>query len=91
MISLNHGQLKKFIITKGGRTITIDSDGNWSYDSPKLIISQCDKGNINYSLNSIPSDELLTASSPFEQYSEVSKEVEQVRKLAKTMLKGKEN
>lgn len=91
MISLNHGQLKKFIITKGGRTITIDSDGNWSYDSPKLIISQSDKGNINYSLNSIPSDELLTASSPFEQYSEVSQEVEQVRKLTKTMLKGKEN
>ena len=91
MISLNHGQLKKIIITKGGRTIKIDSDGNWSYDSPKLIISQSDKGNINYSLNSIPSDELLTASSPFEQYSEINQEVEQVRKLTKTMLKGKEN
>lgn len=90
MVSLNHGQLKTFIITKGGRTITIDSDGNWSFDSPKLIISQSDKGNINYSLNSIPSDELLTAPSPFEQYSEVSQEVEQVRKLTKTMLNGKE-
>ena len=87
MISLNHGQLQNFIITKGGRTITIDSYGNWSYDSPKLIISQSDKGNINYSLKSIPSDELLAASSPFEQYSEVSQEIEQVRKLTKTMLK----
>lgn len=91
MLSLNHGQLKEFIITKDGRTIAIDSDGNWSYDSPKLIVSQSDKGNINYSLNSIPSDELLTTSTPFEQYSEVSQEVEQVRKLTKTMLKGKEN
>lgn len=88
MISLNYGQLKNFIITKSGRTITIDSYGNWSYDSPKLIISQSDKGNINYSLNSISSDELLTAASPFEQYSEVIQEIEQVRKLTKTMLKG---
>lgn len=54
MISLNYGQLKKFIITKGESTITIDSDGNCSYDSSKLIISESDKGNINYSLNSIP-------------------------------------
>jgi len=90
MISLNHGQLKEFIITKGGKTITIDSDGNWIYDSSKLIISQSGNGNINYSLNSIPRDELLTASSPFEQYSEVSQEVEQVRNLTRT-LKGKEN
>ena len=89
-MSLNHGQLKKFIITKGGKTITIDSDGNWIYDSSKLIISQSGNGNINYSLNSIPRDELLTSTSPFEQYSEVSQEVEQVRNLTRT-LKGKEN
>lgn len=91
MISLNHGQLKKFTITKDGRTITIDSDGNWSYDSPKLIISQSDRGGINYTLNSIPSDELLNVANPFEQYNEVNKEVEQVKILTMTMLKSNEN
>lgn len=91
MVSLNHGQLRRFIITKGGKTIAIDSDGNWSYNSPKLAVSQSDNGNINYSLNSIPNEELLTVSNPYEQYSKVSQEVEQVRKLIKTILKGKED
>lgn len=91
MLSLTHGQLKKFIITKDGRTIAIDSDGNWSYDSPKLIVSQSDKGDINYTLNSLPSDELLNVANPFEQYNEVNKEVEQVKILTNTMLKNNEN
>ena len=90
IVFLNHGQLKKFAITKGGKTISINNDGSWSYDSEKLIVSQSDKGNINYSLNSLPSDELLNVSNPFEQYSEVSQEVEQVRKLTKIMLKNEE-
>ncbi len=58
----------------------MDSDGNWSFDSPKLFVSQNNEGNINYSLNSIPNDELSSVSTPFEQYTEVSQEVEQVRK-----------
>lgn len=91
MVSLNHGQLKKFIITKGERTIAIDSDEKWSYVSPKLSVSQNDKVDINYSLNSISSAELLNVASPFEQYNEVNKEVEQVKILTKTMLKSKEN
>lgn len=91
MVSLNHGQLKKFIITKGGRTITIDSDGNWSYNSPKLIVSQNDKGDIDYRLNSISSDEMLNAVNPYDQYNEVNQEVEQIRLLSKTILESKDN
>lgn len=91
MVSLNHGQLKKFIITKGGRTITIDSDGNWSYDSPKFIVSQNDKGDIDYRLNSISSDEMLNAVNPYDQYNEVNQEVEQIRLLSKTILESKDN
>ncbi len=91
MISLNRGRLKEFIITKGGIAIKIDSDGNWSYDSSKLIVSQNDQGEVNYSLNSIPSGELSKTPTPFEQYSEASKEVEKVKKLTMTMLNGKEN
>lgn len=91
MISLNHGQLEKYIITTRGKTIAFDSDGNSSYDSPKLAISESNEGKINYSLNSIPRDELLTALPLFEQYREVSQEIEQVRKLTNTIFKGKKN
>lgn len=51
----------------------------------KFIINQSYKDNINYSLNSITSDELLTTSPPFEQYSEVSQELEQIKKLTKKL------
>lgn len=87
MISLSHGQLEKIVMTKNEKTIAIDSNGNWSYDSSKLSVSQSDKGAVNYSLNSI-SEELLKGAIPFEQYTAVNQEVEQVRKIVKTMLSG---
>ena len=90
LISLKHGQLNKFVTSKNEKTIAFDGDGNWSYCSPKLIISQTHNGNINYSLNEILSNELSNVSSPFEQFNEVSQEVEQVKRLTKTMLKSKE-
>ncbi len=89
MIDLHHGQVKQIIITKNEKTIAIDNDGNWSYDSPKLTIKQNNKGTIDYSLNATHSDELSTALTPFEQYSKVCQEVEQIRKL--TNKYGKKN
>lgn len=87
LISLKHGQFNQFIITKNGITISIDNNGNWSYDSQKFIISQNNNGNINYSLNSMSSDELFNVATPFEHYNEVSQEVEKVRKLTKDIIK----
>lgn len=88
MVSIFYGQISKFIITKGGKTIEINGDGSWSYDSPKLTVSQNNKGNITYTLNSIPSVDLLNIASPLEKYNEVCKDVEQVRLLTKTILKS---
>ena len=87
LISLKHGRFNQFIITKNGITISIDNNGNWSYDSQKFIISQNNNGNINYSLNSTSSDELFNVATPFEHYNEVSQEVEKVRKLTKDIIK----
>lgn len=90
MVSLSHGKLRRFIITKNGRTIEIDGDGNWSYDSPKLAISQSEENGINYSLNSIPTAEIASMASPLEEYTKVSKEVDDIKVFTKKMLKPNE-
>ena len=56
-----------------------------SYDSPFLGVSQNNEGNINYRLNSTSSEELANVISPFEQFTQVSQEVDDVRKLTMTM------
>ncbi len=84
-LSLSYGQLKELVVTKGNKKIAIDRDGNWSYNSPKLFISQDNKGSINYTLNSINNEKLLSEFNPYKHYCEVIQEVEQVSKLAKTM------
>lgn len=86
MVSLSHGKLKKFIITKNGRTIAIDGDGNWSYDTPRLAMSQSEKDGVNYRLNSIPSEELILMDSPLDEYNKVSQEVDEIKVFTKTML-----
>lgn len=86
LVDVSNGRLNKFIVTKGERTIFVDSEGNWSYDTPNLAVSQSGEGKVSFTMNSIPSDELLTIASPYEQYSDVAKEVEEVRKLTKTIV-----
>lgn len=84
-ISLKNGQLEKFVLTKNGKTIAIDGDGNWSYGSESLNVSQND-GAVNYSLKSIKQSELSSLSSPLDQFNEVKQEVEGIKVYAKTML-----
>lgn len=85
-ISLNHGQLRDFIITKDGRKIIIDSDGNWSFESPRLNVSQNADGLIHFSLNAIQSSELNSTISPMEQFNKTKKEVDGVKVFVKTIL-----
>ena len=81
MIYLEHGQLKKFIITKNGKTIEFDESVNLSYNSHNLYVNQDHKDATNNSLNSISGDELTSF--------ELRQEIEQVKKLAKNMFKTK--
>lgn len=91
LVSVSNGRLNKFVVTKGERTISVDGEGNWSYDTPKLAVSQSGEGKVSFAMNSIPSDELLTMASPYEQYSDVTKEIEEVRKLTKTIVNKSNN
>ncbi len=70
-IFLSYGQLKECIITKCGKTIAIDSDGNWSYsyESTKTF------------------EELSNVTNPFADYNEVNQEIEKTKALTKSMLK----
>lgn len=85
-LSLAYGQLERFIIVRNGKTISIDSNGNWSYDSEKLTLSQ-KEGEINYHFT-IPSKELSTIASPLEQYSAVCEEINKIKILTKNILKN---
>lgn len=87
LIELKHGKINQFMITKNGKFISIDNEGNWSYNSSKFIISQNNTGNINYCFNSVFKDELLNSSILSEEYDNASQDVENVKKLAKNLFK----
>lgn len=87
MVSLSYGSLDKFIITKDGRTIGLDGDGNWSYGLDNLSVSQQD-GAVSYSLSSVPQKDFLTVASPFEQLDKANKEVNQTKVYVKTILEN---
>lgn len=80
-IDFYYGQLKCFVLTRNGKTITIDRDGNWTYISQGLTINQSNNGSISYSI-SLPSiADLAKVPSPLEQYNTVQEEVEGIKKL----------
>ena len=73
-------------MTKNKKTVTIDKDGNWSYESPKLFINQTKNGNINYNLNDISKEEISNMDSLSEQYNIINEEVKKVKKLTKDII-----
>ena len=77
-IILKHGTLCNITITKEKNTYIIDSDENWTYSSPELVISR-EGGFINYSRDSIPYDEISNITSPAEQFREINEDIEQVK------------
>lgn len=85
-ILIRNGILKKFTMTKNKKTVTIDKDGNWSYESPKLFINQTKNGNINYNLNDISKEEISNMDSLSEQYNIINEEVKKVKKLTKDII-----
>ena len=87
-IILNYGKLDKFTITKNGRTISIDKDGNWSFASPKVTINNSKDGKVDYRLN-LDSYEELIKNIGVDQFSPASEEVAQVKQLTKTLFEVK--
>lgn len=78
-------------ITKRWRTITVKSNGAWSFDSLDWKVSQNTDKKISYTLNDTVSDENKIDNCPTlaEVYKEAKEEAEQVRRLAKSLVQPK--
>ena len=85
MINLVNGQLQNYTITKGGKTISLDGEGNWSYVANQVSISYAKNGEINYSLTGFSRDGLETISAPAVKYDMISEEIEEVKNLVKSL------
>lgn len=82
----NKDFLVKLIITKNGKTVMLSNFEEWSYNTENYVISQTNDKNVSYGFKSMPVDELDVMPTPQEMISTASKEVENVRVLAKTLL-----
>ncbi len=87
-IKLRYGKLEKFTISKNGKTISIDKNGNWTVTSPKVSINKSHDGKINYSLN-MDSYEELIANLGVNQFTIATEEVSNIKQFVKTLFETK--
>lgn len=88
IISLIYGNLKKFMITKNGKTITISETGEIIHKTSMYTIKEKENGEINYSLNIKPGKKLPEEISPLKQYNEAQKEIAKAKEFIKTIIKS---
>lgn len=93
-ISMQDGNLSKFIITRNGKTIFLDKTGQWSYQSEKVSVNKDNGLNVNFSLKSENSNQPIGSVLEYqemnaitEEVNNVKEEVENVKKLARTIFK----
>ena len=85
-INLKNGNLLEFTITRGGRTVTIDNDGNWTFETPKESIKNHSEGNIDYRVNADSYENLLEEIGNIQDIPAIE-EAERVKELSKTLFK----
>lgn len=82
-----NGKFDKLTITKNDKTISIDQFDAWTYTSPVCKVSQNANDEWNCAYTNMPLTQFVTMSTPRELIARVTPEVEEVKYLAKTMLK----
>ena len=83
-IALSYGKLLEFMITKGGKRVQFDKDGNWKFDTDDVSVETSQDGSVSYNMRATSYDELLKCFSQ-NQFSDVQKEVESVKQYSKTI------
>lgn len=87
-IKLHYGKLEKFTMTKNGKTVSIDNNGNWTVASPKVSINKSYDGKVNYILN-MDSYEELIAYLDINQFTIANEEVSDAKQMIKTLFETK--
>ena len=85
MISLKNGILQQFTITKDGKTISVDGNDNWSYRNNQESASYDKRKGLSYGLTGLSRDGLKTIPAPIVKHDAISMEVEDTKKLAKSL------
>lgn len=85
LVATQNGQMTDFTITRDGRTISIDKFGKWTYLSPKVIANESDHFGITFHIRAEDREQIDGMISPKEEFERIDKEVQDVKKLTKTL------
>ena len=83
-ILLSYGNLVDFMITRDGKRVHIDKDGNWSFDTDSISVNQSTDGSVGYSIHADSYDTLLESLSN-NHFVTAKEEVEGIKEYSKTL------
>lgn len=78
LLSLKHGELSNFILTRNEKTISFNKYGEWYYESERVCLDSYNKLNINFNSTSKVEAECCEVPSSKEELEEINKEIEAV-------------
>lgn len=84
-IWMSDGRINEFVITKNDYTVSIDDTGKWTCESDNTSISQDKKGNISYSIISVPEEAFFKLSPISDRFIVTRLVVESIKRLIKTL------
>jgi hypothetical protein len=90
LVVMVDGEIKEFAMTKNGDTISVGESGEWSCESDHYSVSQDEKGNVTYSIISIPEKELFELSPVSDRYTVTKIKVEAVKNKVKSLFNKRE-
>lgn len=84
-IAVRNGNLEDFILTRMGKKVGFDSNGNIIYENKGISVNKDKDGKVDYHLSVDANTDLASLGSLQEHVDLAEKEVEEIRTLAKTL------
>ncbi len=84
-ILVKKGRLCNFILTRNGKKVGIDCQGNTMYEENRFAINKSHGGGLDYHLNVNPNEDINSVGTLPDHVKKAQDEVEEVRLLAKTI------
>lgn len=84
-IAVRNGELEDFILTRMGKKVGFDANGNIIYENKGVSVSKDKDGKVDYHLSVDANTDLSSLGSLKEHVDLAEKEVEEIRTLAKTL------
>lgn len=85
------GEFKKFVITKDQKTLSLDNFDNWSYVSSEYNVAKNQDNKISYGFKESSSENLFFMDCPAVHIAQAKTEIEEAKKLTKTIFQKTNN